>query len=217
MPTKKKYRQELLVWGYMKEMENVYKIQNMPLEINDIVYLYQTLYEEWSKKYTHESLRIDESGLVLTGESSECRTAYGESSISEGTFTWKIKIISARYKGDALYGDGPYIGIIEDDEKHLDKYKEDGNWEYHGYQLSVGNGILWSYIFDDQHEETEDYHCQFENDGDILEMTLDLDVRTLNFKVNGKDFGIAFKHIKQTNYRLAITLDEMEESSFGLL
>ena len=37
-------------------------------------------------------------------------------------------------------------------------------------------------------------------DGDVLEMTLDLDQATLSFKVNDEDFGAVFKNIKKRSY-----------------
>merc|ERR1712228_1023042 len=42
--------------------------------------------------------------------------------------------------------------------------------------------------------------------GDVVEMTLDLDRRTLSFAVNEKDYGVAFNEIAEGEYRAAVTL-----------
>ena len=43
--------------------------------------------------------------------------------------------------------------------------------------------------------------CQ---NGDILEMILNLNQYTLRYKINGKDYGVAFEDIEKTKYRAAI-------------
>ena len=49
--------------------------------------------------------------------------------------------------------------------------------------------------------------------GDIIDMYVDMDKRTMQFSINGRDYGIAHKDIKQTpsamgkiTYKLAISL-----------
>ena len=44
------------------------------------------------------------------------------------------------------------------------------------------------------------------NSGDIVEMILDLDERTVSYTINGKDYGIADDNIEQTEYRAGVTL-----------
>ena len=41
-------------------------------------------------------------------------------------------------------------------------------------------------------------------EGDIIEMHLELKQLTLSYKINGQDYGIAFKDIEQTEYKAAI-------------
>merc|ERR1712039_294224 len=44
-------------------------------------------------------------------------------------------------------------------------------------------------------------HCK---GGDIVEMILDLEQRTLRYKVNDSDNGVAFENIEKTEYKAAI-------------
>ena len=49
----------LLVWGYTRNIEKEHKHLNIPEEINNIIYLYQKLCDEWDRKYCHPALEID--------------------------------------------------------------------------------------------------------------------------------------------------------------
>ena len=208
--------QELLVWGFVREIEKIYKIRNIPFEINDIIYVYQKICDRWSRKYSSKQIKINQSGSVITVDSDQLYpTAFGGVIVNkdiQGSFKWRLKILSLIYDGD--YGmEAPYIGIIIDDEKNLVKYKDDDNWDDCGYQLCAANGILCC----NMSFRTEPYWCKWCKDGDILEMTLDLNARTLSYKVNDKDFGVAFSNIKQANYRLALSMDKSKGSKFELL
>ena len=94
----------------------------------------------------------------------------------------------------------------------MQQYQDSPNWDQKGYQLTSAP-ILWHKF------ENYSYECAWKNDGDILEMILDLNDRTLRFKMNDKDYGIAFDEV-DTNvvgYRLALTMCECDESIFQLL
>ena len=98
----------------------------------------------------------------------------------------------------------PYIGIIEDNVKYMKQYQNDNNWDEHGYQLSACPEVF--YGSDDECEHDDDYECKWNKDGDILEMTLNLNERTLSFALNDEDYGNAVRNIKQTKYRLALSV-----------
>ena len=53
--------------------------------------------------------------------------------------------------------------------------------------------------------------------GDVVQMTLDLDECTLSFKVNDIDYGVAFDSIEKTNYRAAVHLYVYDEAKFGCI
>ena len=45
---KKILREELLVWGYVQDIEKVYKVKNIPTAINGIVYVFKvSIEQEW--------------------------------------------------------------------------------------------------------------------------------------------------------------------------
>ena len=47
---------------------------------------------------------------------------------------------------------------------------------------------------------------RWHNEGDILEINLDLNEKTLSAKVNDKDFGVVFKKVSKKRYRFAISV-----------
>ena len=199
----------------------MYKSLNIPLEINDIIFSYSKLCEEWSKKHSHKDAIINGTKTNIKFVSDMRRTAFGTLVVEEGVFRWKLKIISFDNLREG-YG-YPYVGVIENDVD-LTEYKNYGFWDEVGCQLCAGNSGLYShdsdlYDTDDDasyHDQvnviaTDNYQCEWKKVGDILEIILDLNERTLRFAVNDKDCGIAFRNIKQTSYRLALTMDVVAE------
>ena len=52
--------------------------------------------------------------------------------------------------------------------------------------------------------------------GDVVEMILDLEKRTLGHKVNEKDYGVAFENIEDTSYK-AFSFMNWKNDSIELL
>ena len=99
----------------------------------------------------------------------------------------------------------PFIGIMEDNAQFLERYKNSDSWDANGYQLAAGGGYLSCRLNSKEMNLTGNHECYWNQVGDILEITLDLDERTLSFKVNDIDYGVAVSNIKKTKYRLAFT------------
>ena len=213
MATQSDYRGRMLVWGYVRNVEKQYKDMNIPLEINDIIYLYQRIREEWDEKYSSKDIKIDETKSMITVTSNESPTVYGTHSVSEGIFVWKIRMISWE---PATWGSPPFVGITEDIDKHLVEYKNVSGWTTKGYEMCGKTGGLYSPP-EGNHYTTPSYKGRWDEQGDILEMTLNLNAATLSFKTNDTNYGIAFRDIKQAKYRLAISFLRNKDAKFQLL
>ena len=207
--------QSLLVAGYVRELAKEYKIQNIPLDINDIIYSYQRYCEKWSQKYKTDNVLVDAANGIITVEDDRSIKILGSHIVSEGAFTWKIKMISFTFAGD---GSPPFIGIVKDDKEYLDAFfgghkKDSSFWYNHGYQLccKFGSRFAGDRFVDDG------YSSIWQKDGEILEMALDLDQGTLSFKVDGEDYGVAFEDVEQKSYRLILATFECKDSKFQLL
>ena len=154
----------LLVWGYIRNIQKMYGDLETSLEINDIIYLYQRLYDEWDEKCKSSDISInaDKSWINV------CGTA----SVTDGIFKWKIKIISFP---ELIFPDQPYVGIIIDNEQNLICHSNDVDFDYGGYLICGGDGDFYSMgAYKDALE-----NCKWQKSGDILEMISDSEAGTL--------------------------------------
>ena len=212
MTTERQNRQELLVWGYIRDMEKMYKLMNIPTVINDIIYSYQTFYDEWCKKYSHQGIIIDESTNKVTFNAQSNMTAYGSNVIKSGIFTWRIKTI--KLTGGNGWSVHPYIGIIENDEEKLKRFVNNGSWERCGYQFCAGNGNICGKNVSDSRNI---YKYSVKSD-DVLEVVLDLNEGKLQFIVNEQDIRTVLDDVdKDCEYRFVLTCAYHEGSEFSLL
>ena len=94
MTTKEEIRRELLVWGYVRNIEKNHESLIIPLEINNVIYLFARSYDQWSKKYSHKDFTIDSDSAVLKFKGGSIQTAFGKHVVEQGVYNWKLKIIS---------------------------------------------------------------------------------------------------------------------------
>lgn len=213
MAVSKHYRENLLIAGFVKQIENEYQIKNIPEAINTVICSFLRLSDIWNRTYSYKDGIIDENGYTVTMSTDAYMSMFGLYVVTEGVFKWKIKLI--KWNEDNYGACSPYIGIIEDNKEYIKNYLNDNNWDQYGYQISSaparyhrGSGSVVRKC---------DYTLRWCKQGDILEMTLDLDERTLSFKLNDEDFGVVFSNIVLGSYRLALTVLECEGACFQLL
>ena len=150
---------------------------------------------------------------MVTVNNDERISIYGQKVIKEGAYIWKVKISS--FSG---YGDVPYIGIFENDDRYLDDYLGDCDFEDYGYQLCGGDGDLCRCLPCETNYEALET-CVWKQDGDIIAMKLDLDHQTLSASINDAAFIQLFSNIQITpnGYRLALGVEGCSGSKFQLL
>ena len=212
--------QTLLVWGYIRAIERALININIPVEINDIIYLYQRLYDEWCQEYKHSDVSIGTDTSIISIDTDKDMTIYGKEVVEEGVFKWRIKIISFTNSYSKTYY--PFIGIVINDKDHLNGYLDDVDFDDIGYQFCAGVGKLYSVSdinFNDhqEHEEQAQEKCIWKKNGDILDLILDLDNGTINCRVKGSDFVEIFTNVKSDKYRLALGVSRCKGSQFQLL
>ena len=160
LSTIKDYERELLVAGYVRNIGNTYKIKNIPLDINDIIYLYQRLCDEWSEKYSSANATIDSSGSMITINSNDYVTAFGTNVVSGGVFIWRIKMISFTHNKDI--GGPPFVGITEDDEGNLKTCQNSCKFDGRGYMYFGKWGATTGWT-----KRERDLDIKWMNQGDI--------------------------------------------------
>ena len=204
---------ELLVWGFIRNIERQYKQLEIPIEINSIIYSFQRLCDEWSTKYKSEYITIDKDEAMVTVNNDEMVTVYGQKVMTEGSYIWDVKIISFNPKYALAY-----IGIVQNDNEKLYDYLEDCDFDDYGYQLCGESGDLCYGLSGEAHD-IEAKQCIWKRDGDILAMKLDLDEQTLSFNVNDTKFVELFSNIEipPNGYRLALGIAQCTGCKFQLL
>lgn len=218
MANTKDKRQQLLVWGYIRNLESIHKLKSIPYEINDIIYLYQEVFDRWSTEYLAEQLTLNEDKSIVTcNENHNVVTAFGDTSVEQGIFKWCIEMTSLhRTKHDGRI-DGPFIGIIEDKPEFMKQFKNDACWQYHGYQIDGKDGMIYTYSNNNSYSiKDRSTQCLWKKEGDILELKLDLNQATLSAKVNDTDIGVLFEGIAIKRYRLAMSMCQEHGSKFSL-
>lgn len=213
MALSKNSRKEFLIAGFVKKIEKKYKIKNIPLAINDVIALFLRLYDSWNREYSYKDAEIDESGQIVTMSTGAYMSVFGSYVVTEGVYKWSIKLVKYLEYGE--FGAwSPYVGLIEDDEEYIKQYLNDNNWDKYGYQISSAPA---QYNRGEGSIATPNFGCRWCKEGDILEITLDLDKRTISFKINDKDYGVGFSNIVLAPYRLALTVLDCQGACFQFL
>ena len=197
----KRIESDILVIGYIRQLiENLHKM-NVPNDIKLLCFKYWliNICDEWNEEYFPKD-KAQIIGQVLKVISNyNAFTVFGKETVENGCHKWILRI-NKSMPFDNNYQ--PYIGVIVDDVTILKSCMKniwntnDGSKGY----LFCGSakviapprtGVKFG----------KDY---FSKTNDVIEMILDLNNNTLQYIINGKDQGIAFKNILKNKYRLAV-------------
>eukprot|EP01084_Bolivina_argentea_P212859 361728_1 len=207
----------ILTIGYVHDIEKQCTLSTIiPSEIVYIIYLYNKYCDTWNKKYlSSKDIKLDEYTNQITTLTTCTNTVYGNIVLANGAYTWKLKLIKLTNKSKDINDQQPFIGFIVDKHTVLEHYKKSYGWFYdNGYIYCGGDETCgcshateyskrWTY-------ETDDGDLLFANDGDILDITLDLDKQTISLSVNGSEPIIPQSFnglIKNDKYRLVVSLE----------
>ena len=132
---------------------------------------------------------------TITINSNGWQSAFGTQCIDKDVFSWYFKILKWSYDGSSRTP--PYIGILEDTEE---------NWNNAvGYELCCKtmslNGPSQGEL---KHYSEKKDICSFSKPGQILEMRLDLNAKTLKFSIDNKINIASFSNIKDTKYTMNV-------------
>ena len=150
--------------------------------------------EIWDQKLKSEYIDIQGLSVVINTEKSMNaeQSIYCIKRVSSGKHKWKF-----RYDQVTEY-EWNLIGV----GKTRTSLPTGNPW--------MGHGGDYGYAFAGPQSVTAEPKwmlygtcCQ---SGDIVEMILDLDERTVSYAINDKDYGIADHDIEQTEYRAGVTL-----------
>ena len=205
-------RDKNLIYGYIREMQTILPkdtaFYNIPQSINYICALFYYLRDKWDEEYIGPCHALSNGGYCITTQVDES-SSYGTIlAKSPGIYRWKFKIheiFKTQYK---VYW-ALVLGVWK--TKSMKNPKTD----FHYANSTENTGIYsWGYAYDFVSgtliDETGIYangpkygsRC---NEGDIIEIIIDLEVFTLRYAINDQDQGIAFNDVEDTEYRVAFS------------
>ena len=203
------------VFGYIRQViEPFLSSEDIHCIIPTLVYhwciLYYRIVECFDPDALGQGCILNEDRTIVAKKCHgfEYETSYLQKIVHVGIHTWKFKLLM-------IQGYTVNIGLWK--TKYLIETGEFLDQPDKQYAYQVSHGCLT-----EMHEDGFAIYTK-ENSyrkpcvtGDVIEMTLDLDERTIRFNVNEVDLGIAYKDIEQVSYRAAVGL-YMEDDSIQLI
>eukprot|EP01084_Bolivina_argentea_P070705 128570_1 len=198
-----------LVYGYIRKMENIlFHDMNIPKNIATIVLLFSAFNDEWDSNCIGKRMKIDPKTNILkiVAKASVCsyQSAYLKT-ICEPPYKyfWRFQII----KDDGI---NRYwnmnIGIwkINVGKPHTNSYFT--ATDHNGYAFIASDGILTDATAESRRSSGYKHYGFKCKTDDVIDMDLDLNTCILSYKINDKDFGVAYI-VEKTKYRAAVTID----------
>ena len=170
--------------------------------------------DQWDAMSLGDNLKLsaDKKRVICSETQSYCyRTCFGQKVEDKGTHHWTLRITECQ-NGYCAWNMVVGTMKIENGEKHPIYNDEQQTKLYHrnshftAEQMGYGFiGNLGRLTKDDGHGPGRQYGQPFMKKDDIIEVFLDLEERTLSYKINGKGYGTAFDCLDETRYCLAVT------------
>ena len=209
--SKMSIKQRDLIFGYIHEIEKLYKL-NIPEPIILLFALFYISNAEWdlsilsnyikvsgdNNEYVENMEDIDEDWKSIFGKRICC--GYGK-------YEWNLEIVESSSSNNNW---NIMVGIIKNDARFCMKARDRSAFEKFTSIGIVGSerGIVEWWIVNRKYGE------KFEKVGDTIKVILDLDNLTLSYTINGTDYGPAidstnsydFDLNKENEYRFALSL-----------
>eukprot|EP01083_Nonionella_stella_P245868 854214_1 len=132
----------------------------------------------------------------------EYQSVFGSCVAVHGVHQWRLKVIKTTYH--MLWN--TMIGIFQMGMKRkvCNTYFIENA---HSYAFIGNCGVC---VCNDKNENETKYGA-IVKDGSIIDVILDCNKHTLKYTIDGKDYGIAYEHIPQTAYCLAVTMSQKHD------
>ena len=196
--------------GYLRKIqlslpsENIY-YDSIPSIVLYLCLLYFYIPECFDSNNCHQQYALsDDKKIAKRKKDCNWGLIYLTKVVSEGIHRWKFKINIGNTLNTTMT-----IGVCKIHEP-LDTTDLLFASQYYGkaYAWKVESGLLTKGDDDEQRQYTN----RKIQDGDIVEMKLDLNKWKLEFNCNSVDYGVAFKDIQQTSYRAALSFYDEDHS-----
>lgn len=183
-----------IVTGYMHDNNQ----RSFLLDLIKIIVSYYLQRDQWDSKHKGESLSILEETRLLQTKDRCHACAYGIEEISNSRYEWIIRVNKYKYPVEGYWH--IYAGVINTDIADM-AVRANNAPEFAGcYSFDVTKGS----IANEKNIYTK-FKRKVTKAGDIIEILLDLENKTVCCKINDKDVEESIE-IKEGKYRLLVSL-----------
>ena len=201
-------RHKITVFAYIKEAQLIFPTDNCYYNIHDLIKQICTLYyasiHEWDPKYISGAIELNQEAKSIkhTQDSSSSSTFLKDTFLS-GIHQWRFKI-------DKCDEDDIWTSTIGIWKTRFGDPPKDTGFTFSNDNSSYGFAYNIAALIDpesgESHEEEWNRYGKEVTSGDIVEMHCDMNKLELSFSVNGVDYGVAYKDIEKTEYKVAVNL-----------
>ena len=196
------------IYGYVRRAQNTLPSDDsvyytIPELVIYWILLYYFVREEFDEKNMSEYYKISDDNKIVTRVKLGAGAVYLKAIARRGIHRWKFKLRHCNTQN--------YYFVIGVWKMHhpleidVNMYSYHISSYFHGWIVNYSKGTggeLTRFTYGKRNCRTDD----------IIEMTLDLDDRSLAYNVNDESFGIAHKNIEQTEYKAVISTNWTEDS-----
>ena len=191
-------RSMFIVIGYMHDNGET----EFLVDLIKVITTYYHRLDEWCSIYRGKNMKI----LEGSNNTIFCKTVLwthecilGTEIISGGRYKWKIRVNKLYYKPNFWH---IYTGVINMNKANINFKGENQYVESIGcYTFDTTKGRVVN-----QSNRSLCFETKVTKPGDIIDITLDLEEKSVRCKVNGTDVGESIKKIEKGQYRLLVSL-----------
>ena len=183
---------------------------DIPMDIIYFIVAFFVIFEQWDPEWKGKQVDIEEFNHdIITTRKDGYSSVLCRNIVNKGKHHWTVKILKFvpnKYGGAAWWR--LVIGIVN--MNTFSRSALESFFSLNEYEFACNSSSYPDYdqIKGKAHLNAVDSKryglvCVT---GDIIDVYLDFDERTLSFGINDTKYGVAFSKIKEGNYRLAVTL-----------
>ena len=197
---------DILIAGYVHDFEREFTLESsIPNEIIGVIFMFWfvDVCDDWDTSLCGEEFDIDGEYAKLI-EVGQTYNLYGMKSVRTGSWEWKIKAAT----------NIPFlcVGIIKDDENVLKFHKK--KYEYFNKENGLMLACIGCIFFSGT--KSINYGAAFGDKDDVIKMKLDMDKKTISFKINDQQYETKDIASSITKYRLAVTVKKFDDREVAI-
>lgn len=203
-------RSKKRIFGYIRKIEALFEC-TIPTLVIHWCLLYYFVDDEFSDYNLGPGYELGDNKKIMKLTTLQYGSVYLTNIVEYGVHRWKFRILQVNGKHYYMT-----IGVSKT------KAEIDRGTRVDNYFADDGYGWIVNYQRTTQNRNKDcgdtvfmgrpKYGIKDCESGDIIEMTLDLNDRTLYYSVNKENWGVAFSDIEMTSYRAVVSANKVNDS-----